>query len=861
MVRAVHKRTLRLAVFGVALFCIAAFLFSASGVNAQALVEAGNIGLDQVQETSGLGDRSFGTIVGQIIRVILTLLGVISIVIVIYGGFIWMTAGGSEEAVDKAKKTLANGAIGIAIVLSAFAITEFVMRSLGSATGTETGFVSSGGEDTGGNVGGSGGGGFSSGGSITSGGLQVKSIVPKGDQTYANLQVAITFTGPVDEASVTDNITIEDEDGEVKGSFNVKGDTVTFTPSGSCPTPNTSSKCFEEGVEYTVAVTGGKAGVLAATSKKALACSASSCSATFIAGDQVDLTAPEISNIDPINNEKIPVDQIVPIKALLKDDNAIAFGRVELNGQILETVTPAQGKDGLPDEFLMVSKKFSTKGDALKKEYSITIVAQDVAGNQAKLSYKVQVVPATCFDKMKDGDEMDIDCSPPGGECALCSNVACTSDLQCSNGMFCDVAKKICASSPVVKSVQPQDGAPETFVTITGTGFGTQIGEVVFLGDPKDDDDDVEAELACAGSWSEKMIVVAVPEGAVDGPLMVKNTAASKETTDDQDGLLLKEFQVNDVERPGLCSITPATGQAGKTKITITGNEFLTNASLERKLFIAGYLVDKPAWGEAGPNTVTAFTPALESGTVSVGVTIKSIASNPLEFTVQGLVGGASVVAAAINSVSPEKGGVGQYVTIKGADFGTTPNKVYFVVLDKTGKLTSDQTVADVSLPAQCAKSFWGDKQIVVKVPTLAAGEYAVVVQPFGKTKQSSYKKFVITTDKPGAQVCAIEPQSGPADGKVKVALYGDNFSAQPGGVIFGNKFVAAGGAQGSSWSKTAITVPVPVGVTTGEVRVAQAQAALAADACTKNPALCSNPVTYPVSDCRLQSGSCAVGT
>src|SRR3989338_2396910 len=120
-----------------------------------------------------------------------TLLGVISIVIVIYGGFIWMTAGGSEEAVDKAKKTLANGAIGIAIVLSAFAITEFVMRSLGSATGTETGFVSSGGEDTGGNVGGSGGGGFSSGGSITSGGLPVKSIVPKGDQTYANLHVAI----------------------------------------------------------------------------------------------------------------------------------------------------------------------------------------------------------------------------------------------------------------------------------------------------------------------------------------------------------------------------------------------------------------------------------------------------------------------------------------------------------------------------------------------------------------------------------------------------------------------------------------------------------------------------------------------
>ncbi len=72
--------------------------------------------------------------VGNIIKVVLTFLGVVVIVIVIYAGFLWMTAGGNPEDVTKAKQWLTNAVIGLAIILAAYAITNFVITSLLDAT-------------------------------------------------------------------------------------------------------------------------------------------------------------------------------------------------------------------------------------------------------------------------------------------------------------------------------------------------------------------------------------------------------------------------------------------------------------------------------------------------------------------------------------------------------------------------------------------------------------------------------------------------------------------------------------------------------------------------------------------------------
>lgn len=68
--------------------------------------------------------------IASVIQVLLSLLGIIFIVLIIYAGFIWMLARGNEQEVEKAKKIIQNSMIGLVIVLSAYAITSFVGRTL-----------------------------------------------------------------------------------------------------------------------------------------------------------------------------------------------------------------------------------------------------------------------------------------------------------------------------------------------------------------------------------------------------------------------------------------------------------------------------------------------------------------------------------------------------------------------------------------------------------------------------------------------------------------------------------------------------------------------------------------------------------
>ena len=66
------------------------------------------------------------TRLGSIIGTLLSFLGVIFMVLVIYAGVLWMTARGAEAQVDKAKDILVNAIIGLILVLAAYAITAFV---------------------------------------------------------------------------------------------------------------------------------------------------------------------------------------------------------------------------------------------------------------------------------------------------------------------------------------------------------------------------------------------------------------------------------------------------------------------------------------------------------------------------------------------------------------------------------------------------------------------------------------------------------------------------------------------------------------------------------------------------------------
>ncbi len=72
--------------------------------------------------------------VGRIIRTLLGLLGIIFLVLMVYAGFLWMTARGDDDAVTKAKDIIRNAIVGLIIIFIAYALTGFIINAVISAT-------------------------------------------------------------------------------------------------------------------------------------------------------------------------------------------------------------------------------------------------------------------------------------------------------------------------------------------------------------------------------------------------------------------------------------------------------------------------------------------------------------------------------------------------------------------------------------------------------------------------------------------------------------------------------------------------------------------------------------------------------
>jgi amino acid transporter len=90
---------------------------------------------DNLSSSLGLGNQDPRTTAGNVIGVLMGFLGIIAVVIILLGGFKWMTAGGDESKVEEAKKLMTAGVIGLAIVLASWGVTIFVLDALLNATG------------------------------------------------------------------------------------------------------------------------------------------------------------------------------------------------------------------------------------------------------------------------------------------------------------------------------------------------------------------------------------------------------------------------------------------------------------------------------------------------------------------------------------------------------------------------------------------------------------------------------------------------------------------------------------------------------------------------------------------------------
>ncbi len=87
-------------------------------------------GIGDVPEVEGLGDATLQDAILNVVQIVLGFLGLIALVIVLLGGFKWMTSGGNDDKIGEAKKLMGSGAVGLLIIIAGYAIASFVVTQL-----------------------------------------------------------------------------------------------------------------------------------------------------------------------------------------------------------------------------------------------------------------------------------------------------------------------------------------------------------------------------------------------------------------------------------------------------------------------------------------------------------------------------------------------------------------------------------------------------------------------------------------------------------------------------------------------------------------------------------------------------------
>jgi hypothetical protein len=91
-------------------------------------------GIDAVEKYLDLGSRDPRLIATDLINTSLSFLGILTVVILLWGGFKWMLAGGKEGKVAEARRTIISCIIGLIIILTAWSATDFILTGLLQAT-------------------------------------------------------------------------------------------------------------------------------------------------------------------------------------------------------------------------------------------------------------------------------------------------------------------------------------------------------------------------------------------------------------------------------------------------------------------------------------------------------------------------------------------------------------------------------------------------------------------------------------------------------------------------------------------------------------------------------------------------------
>ncbi|MBI2984848.1 MAG: Ig-like domain-containing protein [Candidatus Kerfeldbacteria bacterium] len=105
--------------------------FASGTVSAQT---ATTFSVESIGSRIGLGSADLRQVIINLIRILLGLVTLVAVAYLIYGGYLWLTAGGNEQRVEKAKEVILQALIGLVIILLAWAIVFFVVRTFQRVT-------------------------------------------------------------------------------------------------------------------------------------------------------------------------------------------------------------------------------------------------------------------------------------------------------------------------------------------------------------------------------------------------------------------------------------------------------------------------------------------------------------------------------------------------------------------------------------------------------------------------------------------------------------------------------------------------------------------------------------------------------
>ncbi len=753
--------------------------------------------LANVGAASGLTAEDPKIIIARIIRVVIGVLGILSVLIVLYGGFTWMTAAGNEEKLERAKKILIRGVIGLAIILLSFAIASFILSALISATGA-------GGGNTGDN--GSGGGGF--GGSSSTSSFTVTDFSPDGPVAIRNILLRVTFSKNLDAATLNGNLVVTNaaSGAIVDGTITVSGNAASFRPNAACPTPNETRYCFDydapDGTTYNVTTTT----AIKSTTGNALVCTTTSCTSSFTTGSLVDVANPTAVITIPSGSVESGSSALVQVHAT--DDSQVADASFSAEDVQFDSVG-ASG-DNLADT--TIATNWDTTALVNSTSYKLATTVTDIAGNTSDDTIHVTARGPWCFNTEIDTShgETGLNC---GGDstsldyCGACTGSTCTTDADCGPSSSC--LDGICTELPEITDISPLSGAVGTFVTIAGIGFGSVQPTVTFTAA---DGGTVVALIPSCATWSSTGVVVMVPDGAVTGPITITTggTTPLSDSSNDDYGQIFDDFVVNDVIHPKLCSLLPTSG-APTDAVVLSGLDFGDTQGTSTVSFGTNAASSYSGWSDTSLN-VTA--PAARDGSYAVGVTVDGVASNTILYSLATAVTTVPTIA----SISPSSAAIGDYITLTGSNFGADIGQVFFENKDSGYK-----ALADVSFPAACS-DYWSDTQVTVIVPAnyqngdpVVAGSNFAIYLVAQNSATSALTDFTITSNAPSPGICSISPDTGAAGDTITIT---GSLGSTTGTVNF---FSGIPATLTSTWNSTTITVTAPGGATSGPVQVLSA--------------------------------------